>query len=310
VTDVIQRLRLRFKRFTLKRWQRNLLFGLFGLACFLFFLILTFPLDAARARLQAEAQRAGLMLQMDGLSSGLFGLTASRVRVSRISDTDAVPLVVDQLTARPTFFPPGLSVHAALLGGTASGSFPSSGQSLRLKLTGIDLGRADLKSLVGVDAEGKLDGEVALEMPLVRGEPDLSQASGVVRLNGKDLLVRGGSITVPMFGNPTPVDLPRVALGTLDGEVTFEKGAGKVQRFRLKGDDLESLSSGTMKMGRRPEYVELGLGLRVRPEADLLKRLGVLGAGFNLLPQDGELPGFRDVRVSGYLGKPVFNPGR
>ena len=63
-------------------------------------------------------------------------------------------------------------------------------------------------------------------------------------------------------------------------------------------------------MGRRPEYVELALGFRLRPEAEFIKRLGVLGAGFTVLPMDGELPGFRDVRVGGYLGKPVFNPGR
>jgi hypothetical protein len=48
----------------------------------------------------------------------------------------------------------------------------------------------------------------------------------------------------------------------------------------------------------------------LRPESDFLKRLGVIGAGFTVLPMDGELPGFRDARVSGYLGKPVFNPGR
>ncbi len=113
-----------------------------------------------------------------------------------------------------------------------------------------------------------------------------------------------------MFGTPTPVELPRAALGTIDGEVTFDRGAGTVQRFHIKGQDLESLTTGTVKMGRRPEYIELALALRVRPEAELLKRLGVIGAGFNVLPSDGELPGFRDARVSGYLGKPLFTPTR
>jgi type II secretion system protein N len=297
-------------KWTPKPWHKNLALGVFGLVCFLFFLVVTFPADAARARLQAEAARTGLVLRMDSLTAGFFGISASQVRVSRASDTDAVPLVVDQLMVRPTFFPPGLSVRAGLLGGTATASFPSSGQSLRLKLTGIDLARANLKALAGIDAEGKVDGELSLDMPLVRGEPDLSQASGVMRLNGTDLTVVGGTLTVPIFGTSTSVELPRAALGMVDGEVTFEKGAGTVQRFHVKGQDLESLTTGTVKMGRRPEYVELALGLRLRPEAELLKRLGVLGAGFTVLPMDGELPGFRDVRVSGYLGKPIFNPGR
>jgi type II secretion system protein N len=299
-----------FLKWTPKPWHKNLALSLFGLVCFLFFLVVTFPGDAARTRLQAEAAHTGLVLRMESLTAGFFGLSANQVRISRASDTDAVPLVVDQLTVRPTFFPPGLSVRAGLLGGTATASFPSSGQSLRLKLTGIDLARANLKALAGIDAEGKVDGELSLDMPLVRGEPDLSQASGVLRLNGTDLTVVGGSVTVPMFGTSTSVELPRAALGTVDGEVTFEKGAGTVQRFHIKGQDLESLATGTVKMGRRPEYIELVLGVRLRPEAELLKRLGVLGAGFTVLPMDGELPGFRDVRVSGYLGKPIFNPGR
>jgi len=187
---------------------------------------------------------------------------------------------------------------------------PKSGQALRVKLNGIDLSRANLKALVGIEAEGKVDGELSLDMPLVRGEPDLSQASGVLRMNGTELVVRSGTVTVPVFGTPTPVDLPRAALGTLDGEVTFDKGAGSVQRFHIKGDDLESLATGTLKLARKPEYVELALGLRLRLEADFLKRLGLVGAGFSVLPMDGELPGFRDARVSGYLGKPTFNPGR
>ena len=298
------------RRWAPKAWQRNLAFGLFGFVCFVVFLFLTFPTDATRRRLQAEAERAGLVLRMDGLSASPFGFNASQVRISRASDNDAVPVVVDQLSVRPTVFPPGLAVRAVLLGGTAAGSFPSSGQSIRLTLNGIDLARANLKALSGVDAEGKLDGELSLDMPVIRGEADLSQATGVLRLNGTDLLVRGGNVTVPMFGTQTPVDLPQAALGTLDGEVSFEKGAGTVQRLHIKGQDLEVLTTGTVKMARRPEYAELALGLRLRPDAAFLKRLGIIGAGFNVLPMDGELPGFRDARVSGYLGKPVFNPGR
>jgi type II secretion system protein N len=297
-------------QFKVKPWHRKAGLGVFGLGCFLLFLGLTFPVDAVRSRLQAEAERVGLVVRMDSLSGGLFSMTARRVRVSRASDTDAVPLVVDQMSVRPTLFPPGLSVHAGLLGGSASASLPSSGQSLQLNLNDIDLSRANLKALVGIEASGKLDGELSLDMPVVRGEADLSQASGVLRLNGTDLVVRSGTISIPVFGTPTPLDLPRAALGNLDGEVTFVKGAGTVQRLHLKGDDLESLATGTVKLARKPEYVELALGLKMRVEADFLKRLGVIGAGLTVLPMDGELPGFRDARVSGYLGKPTFTPGR
>ena len=230
--------------------------------------------------------------------------------MSRATDTDGVPLVVDQLTARPMLFPPGVAVRASLFGGTGALSFSSSGQSMRFSLQGVDLARANLKALAGVDAEGKLDGELTLELPAVRGDPDLSQGSGSLRLSGSGLLVRGGTVTVPLLGTPTPVDLPRAALGSLDGEVTFDRGAGTVQRLRIKGDDVEALGTGTVKLARRVEYSELALALRLHPEADFLKRLGVAGAGFTVLPTDPELPGFRDARVGGSLGKPVFTPGR
>jgi len=298
-------------RFELRGWQRLLGLVLFGVLCFVSFVSLTFPEAALRARLQAEADRAGLVLRMDDLSAGLFGATATRVRLSRASDADAVPLVVDRLTVRPMLVPFGLSVRAALLGGTASASLPRSGRSVRIALSGIDLGRSNLKAFSGVDGEGTVDGQLALDLPPGRGgEPQLASASGELRLTGRGLLVRGGTVTVPVLGTPTPVDLPRAALGNLDAAVSFQAGAGTVQGFRLKGDDLEATATGTVKLAPRAEYVELALALRLKLEAEFLKRLGVIGVGYAALPGDPEQAGFRDARVGGYLGQPSFRPGR
>lgn len=298
-------------KLTLQGWQRHAVFALFGLACFLVFASLTFPDAALRARLQAEADRAGLVLRMEGLSAGLFGATASRVRLSRASDPGGEPLLVDRLTVRPMLFPPGLSVRAALFGGTATASLASSGKSVGIVLSGIDLSRSNLKALSGADAEGKVDGRLTLDLPAGRGsEPQLARASGELRLGGQGLLLRGGTVTVPIAGTPTPVDLPRAALGTLEATVTFQEGAGTVQRFRIKGDDLEATASGTLKLAPRVEYVELAVPMKLRLEAEFLKRLGVIGVGYSALPPDPEQPGFRDARLGGYLGKPTFTPGR
>jgi type II secretion system protein N len=299
------------QKLSLHGWQRSAAFALFGVLCFLFFVSLTFPDAALRARLQSEADRAGLVLRMEDVSAGLFGATASRVRLSRASDPGGVPLMVDRLTVRPMLFPPGLSVRAALFGGTAAVSLASSGRSLGISLAGIDLSRSNLKDLSGADAEGKLDGRLTLDLPAGRGgEPQLAAASGELRLNGQGLLLRGGTVTVPIAGTPTPVDLPRAALGALDAAVSFQSGSGTVQRFRLKGDDLEATATGTLKLAPRVEYVELALALKLKLEAEFLKRLGVIGVGYSALPPDAEQQGFRDARLGGYLGKPSFTPGR
>jgi type II secretion system protein N len=313
MTDVPLHLRWRlpnWRKLRLSGWQRNVGLGLFGLLCFLLFLPLTFPVESARARLQLDADRAGLVVRMEGLSAGLFSLTARKLRVSRVEDIDPVPVVVDRVTLWPMLFPPGLRVQADLFGGTASASLASSGQWLRVRLRGIDLARSNLKTVTGIDAEGKVDGELTLELPSVRGEQDLSQASGALRVKGSGLLVKGGTITLPLYGGPVPVDLPRAALGALDGEVTFERGAGSVQNMHLAGEDIEAFATGTTKLARRVEYVELALSVRLKPEAEFVRRLGVVGAGVSTLPADAEHPGFRDARVGGFLGKPVFTPGR
>ena len=147
---------------------------------------------------------------MDSLSSGLFGVTARRVRVSRASDPDAVPLVVDQLTAGRPFSPRPGGAGLALRGHR---------NSLLPELRPVGARLAAGRRPVPGEPQGagrRRRGGKARRRAVARhaggaGEPDLSQASGVLRLNGTGLLVRGGTVTVPLFGTPTPVDLPRRA---------------------------------------------------------------------------------------------------
>src|SRR5687768_14270203 len=131
-----------------KQDRRRLALGyaLFALAAFVLCLMVTFPYGALRARLDNEAASQGWALQMGGLRPGLFGLTATDVRLSRppgglraelaaalaAGDGKAAaalgaaelgePLHVDSLALRPSLFPPGVAFRASLLDGTASGT--------------------------------------------------------------------------------------------------------------------------------------------------------------------------------------------
>ena len=55
---------------------------------------------------------------------------------------------------------------------------------------------------------------------------------------------------------------------------------------------------------------DLNLQLKLKVDPEFQKRLGMLGSGLTLLPQDTGQPGWRLAKVSGSLGRLQFGPGR
>lgn len=309
------------------RWKVITGYAVFTLLSFIFWLYVTFPYQAVRDRVTAEAARNGWTVTIGSLGPGLFGITARDVEL-KPGPGAAMPVVQDaslgqpgaprppmQLTlqkvsARPALFPPGVTGRANAFGGVLTGSVGLLG-NLRVRLSGSGLDPADatVKSFSGIDAEGKLDGEVSLNIPAEPGRAaavglDLSHASGVVTLSGSRLLVKGGTVTVPYYGQPTPFDLPRIALGEVDGRITFEDGKGKVEHFAVKSDDLQLTFDGGITLGRRIDFSELNLTLRVKAQPEFLKRVGLIGSALSMLPPDKTDPSFRATTITGYLGSP------
>jgi type II secretion system protein N len=140
-------------------------------------------------------------------------------------------------------------------------------------------------------------------------EPDLAQASGSVSLSTKALAINGGSanITIPQFGpEPTPVDLPKIVLGDLSGKVKIDKGTATIEELKNVSPDIELALSGTVKLAKRLPYSEANLELRLKPDPEFQKRLGMLGSALSFIGPDPKDPQWRLGRLTGYLGRPQF----
>lgn len=298
-------------------WQRIAAWVGLGLFLFAFFLAVTFPYDAVRARIASEADAAGLWVRIDSMGPAFLGVSARGVRVGERPDGLGAPaqtVRVDRLTLRPSLIPWGVGFSASLFGGSAGGAIgTTTAPKLRVHFDHLALAKAGVAALTGVDAVGMLDGELSLDIPTTGprgGQPDLSQASGRLKLTGTGLEVKGGTVTVPLMGQPTPVDLPPVNFGRLDAEVPIERGTGTVRALRIEGPELDIQASGTVRLARALPYSEPDLTLRIRPSPDFLRRMGMIAAGFTQLPVDPTDSAYRNAKLTGYLGKPNVRPGR
>jgi type II secretion system protein N len=301
------------------RWKLAIAYTAFGLVAFVLFFFWTFPYEALRQRVTLEASKAGWDVTMTSLGPGLFGVTARNVRIEKSSNEAPVegaqatePLVIPAVTLRPSLFPVGVAFSAEVFGGNVSGAVGGLGSaSVRLELDGLDPEKGNLKAFSGVDLGGKINGALRLTIPTVKNGPtseyDFSQANGTLSLEAKNLVVKGGEVTVPYMGTPTPIGLPRVAVGDLTAKVKFEKGSGSIEEFSGKSDDLEVHVDGTLKLARRPEYSETNLQLRLRASPDLVKNLGIVGSGLSMMPADPRDPNFRTARITGFIGRPSFS---
>jgi type II secretion system protein N len=329
------------------RWKIILGYSAFSLFALLLFFFLTFPYGTLRARIATEALKSGWVVRIETLQPAFFGLTAKGVRLSQppaplsgetiAALTSGDPetarmlapaelgetLVVDSVSLRPTLFPLGVAFQANALGGQISGNLGGRKElQVRLKLDRLDPSQGNLPKFTGLDLEGTLSGTLNLKMPVPegpqgrQGEPDLSQADGELSLEGQNLLLKGsvegdgGVFKGTTFGMLVQAGLPRVPVGELTAQLRFEKGQGTVEALRLGGDQIELLGTGTVKLGKRLQYTEPAMDVKLRVEQELVKSLGPVGLGLNILPPDKEDPKFRAGRLSGTLGRLSFLPKR
>ncbi|MGQ0506241.1 MAG: type II secretion system protein GspN [Myxococcaceae bacterium] len=306
----------------LSRPQLIAAYVVFSVFALVLCLYLTFPYDAIRQRAELAASAEGMNLTIGAIGPGFFGITAKRIRLGKVLTAEAqrvanetgtpesTPLEIESVAMRPALFPPGVSFRVKALGGTISGSVGKLASiSVKVSADDVDFSKGNLKGFSGLDLSGTGDGSLSLSIPNATvgksSAPDLGQATGALELNLGGLTVNGGTLTVPMYGTPTPMPLPKIQLGDLDAKVRFEKGLGTVERLAGRSSDLEIGGEGTLKLAKRLPYSEPQLELRLKADPDFLKRLGLIGSAFSMIPA-GKEPGWRALKMRGFLGRPDF----
>lgn len=303
----------------LATWKRVLLYAAFSLVALVAAIFITFPYDTLQDRLKAEADSAGYNLKLGSLGPGFFSVRATKVQLAKkAANPDAPapePLVLDSLSVGPSLFPPGLKATGSAFGGSVFARVSGiSTTSVKVELDDLDLSKGNLKAFSGIDFAGTVDVALALSIPRAAvgngpAEPDLGQASGTFSLSTRALAVNGGTanIAIPMYGpEPTPLDLPKIVLGDIDGKLKFDKGAGTVEEFKGKSADVELAATGTLKLAKRMEYAEPNLEVRFKPDPEFQKRLGLIGSALSMVGPDPKDPAWRMGRLTGFLGRPAF----
>ena len=303
----------------MKTWQRVVAYVAFSIFALVVSFFLTFPYDAIKDRVRMEAESAGYFVRIGSMGPGFFTVRSTDIELSKKAaageEKPPEPLRIDSVSVGPTLFPPGLSVSAKLMGGAASVRVSGiSNVSVRAELDGLDLSKGNVKGFSGIDLAGEIDAEVRLDIPKASvgggpSEPDFGAANGLVSLDARGVTVNGGTLalTIPMYGpEPTPLDLPKIGFGDLNGKLTIEKGAGKLEDLHGKSADLEISASGTLKLAKRLEYSEPNIEVRFKAEPEFVKRLGLIGSALSVVMPDPKDPNFRMGRLTGYLGRPNF----
>jgi type II secretion system protein N len=303
----------------MKPWQRIVAYVAFSLFALVASFFLTFPYEALRERLRMEAEGAGYFVRIGSMGPGFFSVRASDLQLSKTADANAEkppePLRIDSVSVGPTLFPPGVSVRAKLLDGTVSARVSGvSNVGVLVTLDDLDMSKGNMKGFSGIDFSGTIGGELDMKVPRASvgggpAEPDFGAATGSFALDTKGLTVNGGTVSMvlPMYGaEPTPLDLPKIAIGDLGAKLTFDKGAGKIEDLHTKSADLEISATGTLKLAKRIEYSEPNIEVRIKAEPEFVKRLGLIGSALSMIGPDPKDPNFRLGKLTGYLGRPNF----
>jgi|GEM_PF-1110154 len=288
-----------------KRWARWLAYAAFSWAVFSVSLYLTFPSDLVKERIVQMAQsRAGIRLRVESVGLAFPpGLTLrDAYLVLREPDPEAqkgaVAIHLSRLTVRPSLLglltgKPGLSFDARLWDGTLHGKAGKSdeGSHLELRARGLDLSQSVLAAL-GLQASGKVE-----ELRVEAAGPSLREMSGELTIKGTDLVLEGGSVD--------EFELPRVALGSLEGKIAIGEGRAEIETLQAEGADVTASLEGSIRLADRLSQATLQTKLRFKASEEFWKRNEMLRAGASMaLKKDSD--GFHTVQMYGQLVRPRF----
>lgn len=288
------------------KWLKYVGYPAFFLFATLVFVQLTLPYDTLKSRLREEARQQGYDLSVVSLGPSLgFGVKAKGVTLASLQQTastanPAAPppaLYLDSVSVRPGLLPPGLHLSASAFGGSVDAFLADKGKGLvhvEITASDLELARAGLKPLVGVDLQGKLKGSVDLTL----NPNDLSKTTGTVKISSKDLVLNGGTVNY--------VDLPKAALGTLDLRLKADQGRASIEALNVQGGDVEAKGDGNINLAGRLNTSSLTAKVEFKPNDEWLKKYSFIGTGLHMAGHPNR-DGYYTANLSGILLNPRAN---
>jgi type II secretion system protein N len=294
------------------RWRKVAGYPLFFVTCFVFFFHFTLPYGLLQERLVEEARKGGHTLTVASLGPAWgFGVTAKRLAFVSPPAPGPAPTgpaaapapdtIIDQVTVRPTLFPPGVKVTAKAFGGEigaqvegwVAGVKGEPGAFTRLEslsVKNVDLGKAALKPLLGLDFSGVVNVEGD-----INHINELSKAVGTFKVGGKDLALVSGTVAM--------IDLPKVALGAVDVKLKMDSGKTSIDTLTVSGGDVEAKGEGDITLNNHLSSSPSKIRLEFKPAEDWLKKNSFIQMG---LSQAGrpDSKGYYTVTLDGMLGNP------
>jgi type II secretion system protein N len=274
---------------------------LYTAACFVFFVVLTFPAEVLLHRLIASVPReAGVHARyVEGNCAWLEGCILRDLTLEG-PFLRGTTVQLSRLTLRPSLWglfvggqPWPLAFNTEGYNGTCSGTLRQviGGMSTQFALRHLALEQLVLPTPWG---QGRVGGSVTVDGDFSGNPADLYSLQGTVMATLTDGILRAGTLN----GFPIP------ALQTVQIHLRASLAAGRLEisELRLSADGVEASLQGGVTL--RTPMARSGLDLQLTTSTTSSPP-PALGALLSLLPASQTIPGERRASISGSLAAPV-----
>ncbi len=261
------------------------------LCSFVLVLLLNFPLESLRKRIEQEIGRGGSVnISIGELGFSLPPGVAAKQIVLTPNQPGAPVLKIERLEISPRWSSltgenPAANFEASLYGGRVTGQIARNG-SLQARAKGLNLSHS-FAELSGAQLSALAEATIMTQGPLFSSSGTLEGSLSLRDLNAQGL-------------EALPLGTDSLSLGTLNAKFAGRSRSLKLTETTLSGDSLEMTTDGSIFIGDSPEKTRLALQIKLRPSSNLPSAVQDL---FIFLPKAGR-DGFHNLRISGTLANP------
>ena len=249
-------------------------YPLFALLCFLFSLLLTFPFENIKGKIESTlSEEYNLQVKMDSLSASLpLGIKATNLTLNspKPEFKAFMPLTIPKLRLNVSILStllgnPGISFAARMFGGEIDGSVKvgdaDTAHHIRMRIDDFQL--EEMPSFKQSFKELPVKGSLSIDTDLEFNPQKVKESKGYLTMNIEDGIVGPGKMTF---------QLPKVITGTLNSRFIVKEGVLEVERFEQSSPDMMSDMVGNITLAKNMMYSRVNLDYRFKISDDMLKK--------------------------------------